>query len=108
MTPYFRQQLGFWIDKRVFMDLSQSQYTAPGRYLGRLYYRTSILDKLEKGANRTGFPHNGGQHTLKITAPVSKILEFIEDMKKHPAPYHYQSDKEQFIAIVQRKLYELA
>ncbi len=62
--------------RRVHLDLSQPQHTDAGNLLHKMYYcRPRLLDSLSRD-ERSGYPHNGGMHTLSLHMSVDDLLAF--------------------------------
>ena len=72
--------------KKMNLDLSQPQYVPAGRILYKMYY-SGFLEKTLDRAERSGFPHNGGQHTLRLHMPEADILAFLDLVKETFALY---------------------
>jgi hypothetical protein len=65
---------------RIAIDLSSGQYTPMGKLLGLMYYRTNIVDQLER-TEYFGYPH-GGQHTFSYRGDGKTFAAFIELLKE--------------------------
>lgn len=63
------------------VDLSSPQKSAMGRMLFDLYNHKDLLDLLDSKTIVTGFPHNGGSHTLRITGTSDEVIDFIRILK---------------------------
>lgn len=62
--------------RKVYLDLSQPQHTDAGHLLHQMYYsRPRLLDSLSRD-ERTGYPHNGGMHTLSLHMTAEDLLAF--------------------------------
>jgi len=66
---------------RVHIVFSAGQYTALGRVIGDMYYKTQLTDLLDSSQS-SGYPHNGGQHTFRLTATPGDAIAFIEALKE--------------------------
>lgn len=67
----------------MYVDLSTSQYIPFGKMLGSLYYSNQALLSLAPG--RSGYPHNGGEHTLSLSGEVKDINAFLDlVVEKYP------------------------
>lgn len=67
----------------MYVDLSTSQYIPFGKMLGHLYYTNQALLSLAPG--RSGYPHNGGEHTLSLSGEVKDIVAFLDlVIEKYP------------------------
>jgi hypothetical protein len=62
------------------LDLSMAQDKAAGKFLGHIYYGNKGLIELFKMVDeRSGFPHNGGSHTLRLyNVTVDDIVSFLK------------------------------
>jgi hypothetical protein len=78
---------------RVHVRLSAPEHSALGQIIGQVYYNTRILDLL-RSTERTGYPHNGGQHTLELHCAPLDAIEMIE-MIKETALEHFKLNEEQ-------------
>lgn len=111
MVPYFREHLGLWKDQVARLDLSQKEHSPAGEFLGRLHYKSHIIDQFlldSQGETLAiGSPSTGGQHVLIIRANHAvHILEFIKNVKAFKVPEHREEGKALFIEELERKLYE--
>lgn len=75
------------VSTAVWLDLSQPQHTAAGKLLGHMYYnRPRLLDSLSQ-EERSGYPHNGGVHSLSLHMTADDLLAFramvAEDFAGH-------------------------
>jgi hypothetical protein len=61
--------------------LSAGEQTPLGKIIGRVYYNTNVLEALSY-SERTGYPHNGGQHTLELHCRPLDAIEMIEMIKE--------------------------
>ncbi len=66
---------------KVYVRLSATEQTPLGNIIGRLYYQSRVLDLLNYN-ERSGYPHNGGQHTLELHCKPLDAIEMIEAMKE--------------------------
>lgn len=65
---------------RVYVRLSAGEQTPLGKLIGRVYYNSNVLEVL--GYNeRSGYPHNGGQHTLELHCKPLDAIEMLELIK---------------------------
>lgn len=61
-------------------ELSAPQESVWGRVLSRIYYDTTILADVFSSKERSGYPHNGGSHSLTLIVRrdfLKKINEFV-------------------------------
>lgn len=61
----------------MILDLTAMQSCVMGRILERLYYHTDILDLFDRDKWR-GYPHNGGEHTFRITTTPEECIILLE------------------------------
>jgi hypothetical protein len=59
----------------VTLKMSSPQETPLGKALFKLYYMTGkdLLDMID----HVGYPHNGGEHTLRLTGPLEEIKAWV-------------------------------
>ncbi len=63
---------------RLFhITASQPQHTPAGSLLGRMYYG-SFLDATLSRDQRSGYPHNGGEHTLNLSLSLEDLKAFLD------------------------------
>lgn len=109
-SVYFRDQLRYPESTVVSINLSQSQFTEIGQFVGDLYYR-GILDDYFHRNQIIGYPHNGGLHTLTIRSTVDEIrsfLKFLIDVINEQTEFlHRQEGMKQFVTLLERKLAEV-
>lgn len=60
------------------IDASCGEDTSAGNFLGKLYYETKVLDLLKPGTERSGYPNDGGRHSLYLMAPREDIEAFLD------------------------------
>lgn len=59
------------------LDLSAPQRDSLGQIVGDIYYKRPSL--LQVGINHlSGFPHNGGQHTLRIQGSRKDLIAWLD------------------------------
>lgn len=89
------------------IDLSQSQYTPAGKFLSHLYYQTAIIDLIDRD-DRSGFPHNGGEHTLRIHGVREEdIVAFLAVIKEsYPEGNKRHEGAVAFLASAQTRMAE--
>lgn len=56
---------------------SQPLHTPAGFFLADLFYG-QVLPKLLKRDEYSGFPHNGGEHTLRLNMPTADVEAFLQ------------------------------
>ena len=82
----------------IYWNLSQPQHTRAGVSLMHLYYDTDLRHLLD---DKSGYPHNGCEHTLHVRSTISDLKDWLdvvaEDMGKIGEP---------FVAAVNQKIKE--
>jgi hypothetical protein len=76
----------------VYVDLSAGQYTPFGGILHSFYYggkyyilrdmlhfSTTSSDK----SGYSGYPHNGGEHSLRLSLPREEMIAYLEMAAEH-------------------------
>ena len=107
MTPYFKLQLGLLDNKTIHLDLSQPQHTGAGYFLDYLYYRAPENWTGISRSQRSGYPHNGGQHTIFIKAPVQNIELFFSWLSSlRPTGAVSKPGQQEFLNIFRQKFLE--
>lgn len=67
---------GFYSSQRIRLDLSQPEHTEAGRLLFAMYYvRPGLIDAMPRDMV-SGFPHNGGEHTLRVSMTLPDLRAF--------------------------------
>lgn len=61
---------------RIRVDVSQPEHTAAGLLLCKMHYGT-VLDDLLAKHEFSGFPHNGGEHTLRLHLSPEDFNAFL-------------------------------
>lgn len=61
----------------MILDLSANQYCVMGLILNKLFYYSHILELFER-KQYTGSPHNGGEHSFRLTASPEECIAFLE------------------------------
>lgn len=69
------------MDRRYFIDLSYGQHTEFGKCVGHMYYSNNALREL--APNRSGYPHNGGEHTFCISGGYDECETFVKLFAEH-------------------------
>jgi hypothetical protein len=68
-------------------EASQLEHTPAGKLLGKMYYGGFIDAALKRGES-TGYPHNGGQHSLTLILSADELTAFLslveESYPQHP------------------------
>lgn len=62
------------INGELSVNLTSIQNSPLGEIVGKIYYFTSLLDLIKS----TGYPHNGGQHSLQIRGNKEDVLCFLD------------------------------
>lgn len=65
------------LKKEEYVDYSASEACRWGRGLYYVYYKTR-LNELWDRDQRSGYPHNGGEHTLSVTASIEDHLAWMD------------------------------
>jgi hypothetical protein len=63
---------------KINVTLSSGQETPVGKVLYHFFYSNRAL--CEMAPNLSGYPHNGGEHTLRISGEPGECSAFIELM----------------------------
>jgi hypothetical protein len=69
----------------VMASMSQPQHTPAGRLVGVMYYR-GFLSKALNREEYSGYPHNGGEHTLVlhlVPSDLNAFLDLVRETFKH-------------------------
>lgn len=66
------------VGKEIRVILSASQGTERGFFLAHLYYEEIYRSLVDLAPGRTGFPHNGGDHTFAIRGRVEEVIAWLE------------------------------
>lgn len=75
------QRLSFSEPGVVAMDLSAPQTSPLGGLLWKLFYKTQVLELLDRDQT-SGYPHNGGVHSLRFRGPCGDAVAFLELIKE--------------------------
>lgn len=71
----------------VSVNLSSPQQSGLGEIIGKMYYNTRISELL--GDLSSGYPHNGGIHSLYMKGPYLDIIAGIELIRDQtPVRFH--------------------
>lgn len=60
---------------------SQPQHTPAGNLLGRMYYR-GFLTTLLSREQYSGYPHNGGEHSLTLSLSKEDLTAFVDTVRE--------------------------
>lgn len=71
---------------KIRVDVSQPEHTAAGLLLCKMYYGT-VLDDLLAKHEFSGFPHNGGEHTLRLHLSAEDFDAFLGTIAER-YPHH--------------------
>ena len=95
---------------KVHVRLSAGEQTPLGRIIGRVYYNSKVLEGLNY-SERTGYPHNGGQHTLELHCAPIDAIEMIEMIKEEALERLCLNEEEREVAnqlsFVSQEIYAL-
>lgn len=65
--------------RKVHLDMSACQTSVVGKLLNKGYYGSGPLrDLIECAPDRSGYPHNGGQHTLHMSGTQEDVLAWLD------------------------------
>lgn len=86
----------FTPSEKVRLNLSQREHTDAGALLRQMYYnKTALLDSLSRN-ECSGFPNNGGEHTLSLNMTPPDLVAFralVEhDFRGHRGLEHFLKD----------------
>lgn len=76
---------------KIKLDLSRPENTPAGNFLSHLYYQTHLIDLFNRD-ERTGSPHNGGEHTLHLRADMTDIASFLDLIEELYPESHKRHD----------------
>ena len=76
-------------DGTVTIDLSSPQESGLGIIIGEMYYNTQISELL--GDMRSGYPHNGGSHTLRLRGNYEDVIAGIELIRDSTPVYPHMA-----------------
>lgn len=62
----------------VTLNLSSGLHTPEGTMLFQIYYSGRGNELLAIAPSSSGFPHNGGEHTLRITGKPCDVFAWFE------------------------------
>ena len=82
---------------KVHVRLSAGEQTPLGRIIGRVYYNSKVLEGLNYD-ERSGYPHNGGQHTLELHCAPLDAIEMIEMIKEEALKRLCNNEEEATVA----------
>lgn len=69
---------------KILVQMSSPEHSEVGKVLSKLYYGQGALLDLAPG--RSGYPHNGGEHTLFLEGDRKDILAWLELLtEEYPA-----------------------
>lgn len=57
------------------LDLTAAQDTKFGKALQDIFYKTDLISVM---GGVSGYPHNGGEHTLKIKNKKDELIAFLD------------------------------
>ena len=76
-------------DGTVTIDLTSPQDSGLGIIIGKMYYNTQISELL--GDMRSGYPHNGGSHTLRLRGNYEDVIAGIEMIRDNTPVYPHMA-----------------
>lgn len=62
----------------IFIDMSAVQESPFGKILNKYYYGGSNTDLLSLAPGRSGFPHDGGFHSMRIHGSIEDCTAFLK------------------------------
>lgn len=68
--------------KTLFINASQPQHTPAGMVLCKMYYGSFLESTLNRD-QFSGFPHNGGEHTLRLRLSPPDLKAFLDLVLDH-------------------------
>lgn len=69
----------------IRVDASQPEHTPAGKFLAMLYY-SDVLEALVDSKCFSGYPHNGGRHTLYLKLSrddLRALADILEDQYRN-------------------------
>ena len=82
---------------KVSVRLSAGEQTPLGKIIGRVYYDSNVLKGLNY-SERSGYPHNGGSHTLELHCKPLDAIEMIEMIKEDALARLCRTEEEREVA----------
>jgi len=64
------------MENAVYVNASQPQHTPAGKLLGKMYYG-GFLDRVLQRDEYSGYPHNGGEHSLSLKLIPTDLFSFL-------------------------------
>jgi hypothetical protein len=93
------------IGQEYRVTLTDLQESALGKLLHQLYYgRSDALCDL--APNRTGFPHNGGQHTFTMRGKKDDLVAYLELLEETFKGYWWSEQSLKAVGAVKKALIE--
>ncbi len=83
--------------RRVYVRLTAGEQTPLGKLVGRVFYNSDILECLTY-RECSGYPHNGGQHTLELHCAPLDAIEMLEMIKEVCLEKFALNDEERQVA----------
>ncbi|MBI6727306.1 hypothetical protein YA0089_27200 [Pseudomonas viridiflava] len=63
--------------RQIIVKLSSEQESVVGKVLYDIYYRSSRA-YVEMAPGKSGYPHNGGEHSLTIKGSADDCIAYVE------------------------------
>ena len=82
---------------KVFVRLSAPEQSPLGKLVGRAYYDSNVLEALGF-SERSGYPHNGGLHTLELHCKPLDAIEMLELLKEECLARLCRTEEEREVA----------
>lgn len=76
-------------DGTVTIDLTSPQESGLGIIIGNMYHNTQISELL--GDMCSGYPHNGGNHTLRLRGNYEDVIAGIELIRDNTLVYPHMA-----------------
>jgi hypothetical protein len=80
----------------LFVTATQPQHTPAGKLVGKMYYG-AFLESVLLRTEYSGYPHNGGEHSLTLQLPLAGLKSFLDLVKSSFASHPGAAD---FVASV--------
>lgn len=99
MHPQIKDIIGSLLHEpgKIHVRLSAGEQTPLGKIIGRVYYNSSVLEGLTFD-ERSGYPNNGGQHTLNLHCKPLDAIEMIEMIKEEALNRLARTEEEREVA----------
>ena len=85
----------------IELDLSANEQTSAGKMLYQLYYKSSSDELMSLAPEISGFPHNGGVHTMRVIGPYEDVFAWFALLRER---YEKISQLEDWFNEIQRQI----